>query len=169
MAHHTASTPVHFPIVQLGQKRRELGSISVERSSSVDARCQTQECDMLDSLTCLDSTTFPAHHTHIQRLTAMASSLPSVLVLGGILEGTAAAILTHVWPSNASKHRKASYIRIADKFLVLPQSDTFLKWVHPEARKIMRDGYGKGVEYMQANIVGGALSICNGLTPLIYH
>jgi len=84
--------------------------------------------------------------------------LPSVLVLGGILEGTASAVLAYLWPSNTSKHRKASYIRIADKFLILPQSDTFLKWVHPDARKILKDGHGKGVEYMQANIVGIHLS-----------
>lgn len=80
--------------------------------------------------------------------------LPSVLVLGGILEGTASAVLAYLWPCNSSKHRKASYVRIADKFLILPQSDTFLKWLHPDARKVLKDGHGKGVEYMQANIVG---------------
>lgn len=81
------------------------------------------------------------------------SSAPTVLVLGGILEGFAAALLTHLW-SNKEKHKKASYIRIVDKFLILPQSDTYLKWIHPDARKVLKDGYGKGVEYMQANIVG---------------
>lgn len=84
-----------------------------------------------------------------------ADELPTVLMLGGILEGTASAILTYLRPSNTSKLRKASYIRIADKFLILPQSDTFLKWVHPDARRILKDGYGEDVEYMQANIVGG--------------
>lgn len=87
---------------------------------------------------------------------ATASDLPSVLVLGGILEGTAPAILTHLWPSNTSKLRKASFIRITDKFLILPQADTYLKWIHPDARKVFKEGYGKGVEYMQANIVGPA-------------
>lgn len=84
---------------------------------------------------------------------AAASAPPTVLILGGILEGFAAALLTHLW-SSKEKHRKASYIRIVDKFLILPQSDTYLKWIHPDARKVLKDGYGRGVEYMQANIVG---------------
>lgn len=84
---------------------------------------------------------------------ASSADLPTVLVLGGILEGFAAAILTHLWPCSSDKHQRASFIRVADKFLILPQSDTFLKWVHPEARKVLKDGHGKGVEYLQANIV----------------
>lgn len=80
--------------------------------------------------------------------------LPTCLILGGILEGFAAALLLHLHGSKKTQ-KKASYIRIVDKFLILPQSDTYLKWVHPEARKVLKEGYEhKAVEYVQANIVG---------------
>jgi hypothetical protein len=163
MSHPTAWTHPHPLIVQLGEEKRVLGSSNVERSSCImhewvdvrpESTCLTRDCSALHFY-------YITYHSH-RPLAAMASSLPSVLVLGGVLEGTASAILTHLWPSNASKHRKASYIRIADKFLILPQSDTFLKWVHPEARKVLHDGCGRGVDYMQANIVGGAPSVSNG-------
>lgn len=91
----------------------------------------------------------PPNDQHLQ--------LPTVLVLGGIPEGFASAMLSYLWPS---KNRKASYIRIADKFLILPQSDTYLKWIHPDARRILKEGHGKGVEYMQANIVGVSSPKC---------
>ncbi|KAK9898821.1 hypothetical protein P389DRAFT_208893 [Cystobasidium minutum MCA 4210] len=78
--------------------------------------------------------------------------LPTCLILGGILEGFAAALLLHLHGSKKTQ-KKASYIRIVDKFLILPQSDTYLKWVHPEARKVLKEGYEhKAVEYVQANI-----------------
>lgn len=34
----------------------------------------------------------------------------------------------------------------------MPASDVYLKWVHPAARKVLKDNAGKGIEYIQGNL-----------------
>jgi hypothetical protein len=46
-----------------------------------------------------------------------------------------------------------SYVaRRVDKALIIPQSDLYLKWVDPSARKLLKDNHGKGIEYLQGNL-----------------
>ena len=121
--------------------------------------------------------------------------MASVLLLGGVRQGTASTFLTYLWETDpATKQRRASYIRLCanllyhfiashaetcsidragcswwrtthlpyytrschsyrvDKALIIPQSDLYLKWIDPAARKLLKDNCGKGIDYIQGNL-----------------
>jgi len=78
---------------------------------------------------------------------------PSVLIISGLSQGVAAAFLAYLWDLEvAPEKRRASCIRLVDKFLVLPEQDVFLRYVDPAGRKVLKEGHGKGVEYVQCNL-----------------
>lgn len=77
------------------------------------------------------------------------SEAPTVLILGGLSHGIASAVLCYLWEKG---HNRASHVRLVDKFMILPAQDVFLRWVDPSARKVLKEGHGKGVEYMQGNL-----------------
>lgn len=79
---------------------------------------------------------------------------PSVLIISGISSGVASAFLSYLWDlSVPQEERRASQIRLVDKFLVLPQSDVFLRYIAPPGRRVLKEGHAEGaVEYVQANL-----------------
>ena len=82
------------------------------------------------------------------------SGLPSVLILGGLAQGFATALLVHLIPlaADAEQPMLASHVRICDRHLIVPASKLYLRWVYPEARAVLEEHAGGSVEYMQVNL-----------------
>ena len=75
---------------------------------------------------------------------ADADSLPIVLILAGVAQGWAGACLTYLCGTTDGQ-RRASHVRICDKFLIVPKDDVFLRYVEPSARKALKEDNGVGV------------------------
>ncbi|KAL7007885.1 hypothetical protein EMMF5_002532 [Cystobasidiomycetes sp. EMM_F5] len=84
--------------------------------------------------------------------TSGSDTLPTVLLLGGLGQGFASACLAYLWGTDDGVKR-ASHVRLCDKFLLVPQNNVFLRYVEPSARTALTEGYGKGVEYVQTNLI----------------
>ncbi|OAV86192.1 hypothetical protein PTTG_30035 [Puccinia triticina 1-1 BBBD Race 1] len=98
---------------------------------------------------------------------SISDTKPSVLILGGLQDGHARALLAYLAPSITDPaQQSARHIRLVDKYLCLPQDDayttymlhTFLKKspsekVDSECQKVLKAGESIGVEYVQANLL----------------
>ncbi|KAI7944352.1 hypothetical protein MJO28_011880 [Puccinia striiformis f. sp. tritici] len=85
---------------------------------------------------------------------ASSDTKPSVLILGGLQDGHARALLAYLVPSvsDLAQH-SASHIRLVDKYLCLPQEDAYTAYMDSECQKILKAGESIGVEYLQANLL----------------
>jgi len=83
-----------------------------------------------------------------------SSTKPSVLILGGLQDGHARALLAYLVPSISDPAQQlARHIRLVDKYLCLPQDDAYTTYMDSECQKILKAGESIGVEYLQANLL----------------
>lgn len=77
-----------------------------------------------------------------------------MLILSGVETGFASALLTYLWDTNVEvEHRRAGHIRLVDRYLFIPARNIYLRgWLHPDARKVLEQGHGTGIEYIQGNL-----------------
>lgn len=84
----------------------------------------------------------PFAQTRLQRAVSLAwtatcpfemSSKVQVLILGGISDGTAFALLQYI---DAHRSQEVSFVRLADKHLLIPSAKAYLTWLDA-ASKVM--------------------------------
>ncbi|MBW0498653.1 hypothetical protein O181_038368 [Austropuccinia psidii MF-1] len=99
----------------------------------------------------------------------MTTSLkPTVLILGGLHDGHARALLTYLVPSDPI-NQLARHIRIVDKYLCLPQDDAYTTYMDTPSQKILKNGQSNGVEYIQANLLVHASRVKAFTLPDQFH
>lgn len=79
-------------------------------------------------------------------------SKPTVLILGGLQDGHARALLPYLVPA-APAEPLVRHVRLVDKYLCLPEDDAYTTYVDKESQRVLKDAASKGVEYMQANLL----------------
>ncbi|KAG0142696.1 hypothetical protein CROQUDRAFT_673380 [Cronartium quercuum f. sp. fusiforme G11] len=77
---------------------------------------------------------------------------PTVLILGGLQDGHARALLPYLIPS-APAEPLARHVRLVDKYLCLPEDDAYTTYVDKESQRVLKGSASNGVEYMQANLL----------------
>lgn len=79
---------------------------------------------------------------------------PTVLILGGLQDGHARALLAYLVKSITDPEQQlARHIRLVDKYLCLPEQDAYTTYMDTDCQKILKAGEKIGVEYMQANLL----------------
>ncbi|OAV97375.1 hypothetical protein PTTG_00115 [Puccinia triticina 1-1 BBBD Race 1] len=85
---------------------------------------------------------------------SISDTKPSVLILGGLQDGHARALLAYLVPSITDPaQQSARHIRLVDKYLCLPQDDAYTTYMDSECQKVLKAGESIGVEYLQANLL----------------
>lgn len=82
-------------------------------------------------------------------------SLPSLLILGGLAGDSTRLLLSHLFPaSSESSERACSFVRIVDKYLLMPGNDIYNTYVDAGARESLKRGLKEGkLEYVQGNLL----------------
>lgn len=85
------------------------------------------------------------------------SSPPTVLILGGLAGDSTRLLLAHLLPppsASDSTNSGCSFLRIVDKYLLMPGNDIYNTYIDSGAREALKRGLASGIlEYNQGNLL----------------
>ena len=81
-------------------------------------------------------------------------SPPTILILGGLAGDSTRLLLAHLFPLNESGEMASTFVRIVDKYLLMPGNDVYNIYIDDEARRALKRGLGNGkLDYSQGNLM----------------